>query len=143
LIEHLEEADTECAAADRELLLTFVVAGGGFPGVETIGSISDFLKAALPYYPNLRSNMVRVVLVEAGEFVLPELGRYAGRKLAERGVEIRLNTKIKAVASNRVELTDGSQIATRTLVWTAGTSPHPLLEKLSPVSCLKTPTSIN
>jgi NADH dehydrogenase len=143
LIEHLEEADTECAAADRELLLTFVVAGGGFAGVETIGSINDFLKAALPYYPNLRSNMVRVVLVEAGEFVLPELGRYAGRKLAERGVEIRLNTKIKAVASNRVELTDGSQIATRTLVWTAGTSPHPLLEKLPPVSCLKTPTSIN
>jgi NADH dehydrogenase len=147
LIEHLEEADTECAAADRELLLTFVVAGGGFPGVETIGSISDFLKAALPYYPNLRSNMVRVVPVEAGEFVLPELGRelgrYAGRKLAERGVEIRLNTKIKAVASNRVELTDGSQIATRTLVWTAGTSPHPLLEKLPPVSCLKTPASIN
>src|SRR5246500_4591569 len=73
LIEHLEEADTECAADDRESLLTFVVAGGGFAGVETIGSINDFLKAALPYYPNLRSEMIRVVLVHPGEFVLPEL----------------------------------------------------------------------
>ena len=134
LIEHLEEAATECAANDREPLLTFVVAGGGFAGVETIGSINDFLKEALPYYPNLKPEMIRVVLVHPGEFVLPELGeqlgRYASRKLAERGVEIRSNTKIKAVASIGVELTDGTQITTRTLVWTAGTSPHPLLEKV-------------
>jgi NADH dehydrogenase len=134
LIEHLEEADTECAAKDREPLLTFVVAGGGFAGVETIGSINDFLKEALPYYPNLRPKMIRVVLVHPGEFVLPELGqelgRYASRKLAERGVEIRPNTKIKAITSNGVELTDGTHITTRSLVWTAGTSPHPLLEKL-------------
>ena len=134
LIEHLEEADTECAANDREPLLTFVVAGGGFAGVETIGSINDFLKEALPYYPNLKPEMIRVVLVHPGEFVLPELGeelgRYASRKLAERGVEIRPNTKIKAVTPNGVELTDGTDITARTLVWTAGTSPHPLLEKL-------------
>ena len=134
LIEHLEEADTECAANDREPLLTFVVAGGGFAGVETIGSINDFLKEALRFYPNLRPEMVRVVLVHPGEFVLPELGeelgRYASRKLAERGVEIRSNTKIKAVTSKEVELTDGTRINSFTLVWTAGTAPHPLLEKL-------------
>jgi NADH:ubiquinone reductase (H+-translocating) len=78
--------------------------------------------------------MIRVVLVHPGEFVLPELGeelgRYASRKLAERGVEIRPNTKIKAVTANGVELTDGTEITARTLVWTAGTSPHPLLEKV-------------
>jgi NADH:ubiquinone reductase (H+-translocating) len=134
LIEHLEEADTECAADDRESLLTFVVAGGGFAGVETIGSINDLLKATLPYYRNLRPEMIRVVLVHPGDFVLPELGeelgRYAGRKLAERGVEIRLNTKIKAVTSKGVQLSDGTHISTRTMIWTAGTSPHPLLEKL-------------
>jgi NADH:ubiquinone reductase (H+-translocating) len=134
LIEHLEEADTECAANDREPLLTFVVAGGGFAGVETVGSINDFLKEALPYYPNLKPEMIRVVLVHPGEFVLPELGeelgRYASQKLAERGVEIRPNTKIKAVTTNGVELTEGADITARTLVWTAGTSPHPLLEKL-------------
>jgi NADH dehydrogenase len=134
LIEHLEEADTECAANDREPLLTFVVAGGGFAGVETIGSINDFLKGALPYYSNLRPEMVRVVLVHPGDFVLPELGEqlggYASRKLAERGVEIRSNTKIKAVTSTEVELTDGTRIKSFTLVWTAGAAPHPLLEKL-------------
>ena len=134
LIEHLEEADNECAANDREPLLTFVVAGGGFAGVETIGSINDFLKGALPYYSNLRPEMIRVVLVHPGEFVLPELGeqlgRYASRKLAKRGVEIRPNTKIKAVTSTEVELTDGTRIKSFTLVWTAGAAPHPLLEKL-------------
>jgi NADH dehydrogenase len=115
-------------------LLTFVVAGGGFAGVETIGSINDFLKGALPYYSNLRPEMVRVVLVHPGDFVLPELGEqlggYASRKLAERGVEIRSNTKIKAVTSTEVELTDGTRIKSFTLVWTAGAAPHPLLEKL-------------
>ena len=134
LIEHLEEADNECAAIDREPLLTFVVAGGGFAGVETIGSINDFLKEALPYYSNLRPEMIRVVLVHPGEFVLPELGeqlgRYASRKLAKRGVEIRSNAKIKAVTSTEVELTNGTRIKSFTLVWTAGAAPHPLLEKL-------------
>jgi NADH dehydrogenase len=81
-------------------LLTFVVAGGGFAGVETIGSMNDFLKEALPYYPNLRPEMMRVVLVHPEEFVLTELGqelgRYATCKLTERGIEIRPNTKIKA-----------------------------------------------
>jgi NADH:ubiquinone reductase (H+-translocating) len=134
LIEHLEEADNECAANDREPLLTFVVAGGGFAGVETIGSINDFLKGALPYYSNLRPEMIRVVLVHPGEFVLPELGeklgRYASRKLAKRGVEIRSNAKIKAVTSTEVELTNGTRIKSFTLVWTAGAAPNPLLEKL-------------
>src|SRR5436190_17510975 len=74
LIAHLEEADTECAADEREPLLSFVVAGGGFAGVETIASINDFLRDALPYYPNLKPEMLRVVLVHPGEFILPELG---------------------------------------------------------------------
>jgi NADH:ubiquinone reductase (H+-translocating) len=135
LIAHLEEADTECAVKNREPLLTFVVAGGGFAGVETIGSINDLLKGALPYYPAIRPQMIRVILVHPGDFVLPELGeelgRYASRKLAERGVEIRANTKIKAVTATGVELTDGTLIATLPLVWTAGTCPHPLLEELA------------
>src|SRR5437762_2849073 len=62
LIAHLEEADSECAQADRSSLLTFVIAGGGFAGVETIASINDFLRAALPYYPNLKQEMLRVVI---------------------------------------------------------------------------------
>jgi NADH dehydrogenase FAD-containing subunit len=126
LIEHLEEADTECAANDRQPRLTFVVAGGGFAGVETVGSINDFLKDALPFYPALKPEMLRVVLVHPGDCILPELGeklgRYAGRKLADRGVELRANVKVKAVTPREVELTDGTRIESFTLVWTAGTS---------------------
>jgi NADH:ubiquinone reductase (H+-translocating) len=134
LIERMEEADTECGANERHPLLTFVVAGGGFAGVETIGSINDLVRGALPYYPNLKPDMIRVILVHPGEFVLPELGealgRYASRKLAARGVEIRANSKIAAVDSDHVELSDGTKINCRTLVWTAGTAPHPLLAQL-------------
>ncbi len=68
LIEHLEEAGTDCAEKDRAALLTFVVAGGGFAGVETTGSINDLLKDALPYYPNLKPEMLRVILVHPWRF---------------------------------------------------------------------------
>jgi NADH:ubiquinone reductase (H+-translocating) len=78
--------------------------------------------------------MMRVVLVHPGDFILPELGeelgRYASRKLAERGVEIRPKSKVKAVTPREVVLTDGTRINSLTLVWTAGTAPHPLLNPL-------------
>jgi NADH dehydrogenase len=134
LIARLEEANPDCATNNREPLLTFVVAGGGFAGVETVGSIKDFIREALPFYPNLEPEMIRVVLVHPGDFVLPELGeslgRYASRKLAERGVELRSNTKVSAVTPREVKLSDGTSITSLTLIWTAGTSLHPLLDEL-------------
>jgi NADH dehydrogenase len=134
LIALLEEADTECCADIRERLLTFVVAGGGFAGVETIAGINDFVRDALAYYPNLREDMIRMVLVHPGRVILPELsdslGRYAERKLAERGVEIRAATKVAAVTDDTVTLTDGTVLDASTLIWTAGTTPNPLLGTL-------------
>lgn len=131
LIALLEEADTECCADIRRRLLTFVVAGGGFAGVETIAGINDFVHEALRYYPNLSPEMVRMVLVHPGSVILPELseslGRYAQRKLAERGVEIRSATKVAAVTDDTVTLTDGTTLEASTLLWTAGTTPNPLL----------------
>src|SRR6266481_5755050 len=130
LIAHLEEADSECCQV-KNPLLTFVVAGGGFAGVETIAGINDFVRGALRSYPNLREEMVRVVLVHPGKFILPELGEklgvYTQRKLSERKVKIRVNTKVAAVSAGSVTLTDGTVIYTNTLVWTAGTSPNALL----------------
>jgi NADH dehydrogenase len=138
LIAHLEEADTECARAERPPLLTFVVAGGGFAGVETVASINDFLRDAIPFYSNLKEEMLRVVLVHPGEFILPELGeklgRYADRKLRKRGVEIRPKTKVSAVRPNEIELSDGEKIISSTLIWTTGISPNPILDL---VPCLK------
>jgi NADH dehydrogenase len=134
LIALLEEADTECCADIRQPLLTFVVAGGGFAGVETVAAVNDFVRHAVRFYPNLHEELLRVVLVHSGSVILPELGAslgaYAQRRLAERKVEIRVNTKVTAGSDTAVELSDGDRIPTRTLVWTAGTSSNPLLEHL-------------
>lgn len=134
MIAHLEEANFECAASLRKPLLTFVVAGGGFAGVETIAGMNDFLREALPFYPHLRPEMLRLVLVHSGNVILPELGeqlgRYAHKKLAERGVEIRTNAKVVELSDHEVCLSDGTRLTSSTLVWTAGTAPNPLLATL-------------
>jgi NADH dehydrogenase len=134
LIAVLEEADTECAAYLRIPLLTFVVAGGGFAGVETVASVNDFVREALPFYPNLKQEMLRIVLAHPGPVILPELGErlglYAQKKLARRGVEIQVRTRVEGVSERGVQLSTGETIETRTLIWTAGTSPNPVLEKL-------------
>jgi NADH dehydrogenase len=132
LISHLEEADTECAKSDREPLLTFTVAGGGFAGVETIGSINDFIHDALPFYPNLKPGMIRFVLVHPGDHVLPELGpelgRYTSEQLRKRGIEIHSNAKVTGLTEREVSVSDGSRIPSFTLIWTAGNAPNPVLE---------------
>jgi len=134
LIENLEESDFECAVGMRDHLLSVVVAGGGFAGVETIAGVNDFLREAIEFYPHLKEENIRTVLVHPGAVILPELGeplgRYAQKKLAERKVEIRVNTRVKGISDRGVELSDGTMISANILVWTAGTSPNPLLEKL-------------
>jgi len=134
LIASLEEADTECAGASREALMTFVVAGGGFAGVETIAGVNDFVRDALRFYPHIDEASVRMVLVHAGPIILPELGdklgAYAQRKLSERGIEIHTNAKVERVTDTNVALSNGTVVPTRTVVWTAGTSPHPLIGEL-------------
>ncbi|HTW93319.1 MAG TPA: NAD(P)/FAD-dependent oxidoreductase, partial [Tepidisphaeraceae bacterium] len=134
IISHLEEADNECAAEDREGLMTFVVAGGGFAGIETIGSVHDLVRNSLRFYPNIDPKLVRAVVVHSGSIVLPELGpelgTYAAKKLTKRGIEIRTNSKVVRADKKSVTLNDGTVIATRTLIWTAGTSSHGLLSKL-------------
>lgn len=134
MIALLEEADTECCAAIRDRLLTFVVAGGGFAGVETIAGMNDFVRASLRFYPNLTEDMIRMVLVHPGDVILPELsaslGHYAARKLGERGVEVRTTTRVAAVGDDTVTLSDGTTLSSTTVIWTAGTTPNPLLGKL-------------
>jgi NADH:ubiquinone reductase (H+-translocating) len=135
LITHLEEANSECAAGERQPLLTFIVAGGGFAGVETIGGINDFVREAIRSYPNLHSDYLRFVLVTPDDVILPELkqklGLYAQRRLARRGVEIVTGAKVSSVEGGIVELTNGNKIHASTLIWSAGTAPNPLITKLS------------
>jgi len=134
LITHLEEANSECAAGKRQPLLTFIVAGGGFAGVETLGGINDFMREAIRFYPSLRPEYLRFILVTPDEVILPELNRklglYAQRKLAARGVEIITHAKVTAMGDGVVELTNGDKILANTLIWTAGTAPNPLITGL-------------
>ncbi|MEP7000791.1 MAG: NAD(P)/FAD-dependent oxidoreductase [bacterium] len=134
MIEHLEEADFECNAGIRQPLLTFVVAGGGFAGVETVAAMNDFLHAAIRFYPSLSRQHVRVVVVHAGQTLLPELGeqlgKYAERQLAARGVEIVLGSRIVGLANDAVVLANGRVVDARTIVWTAGTSANPVTDNL-------------
>jgi NADH dehydrogenase len=134
MIANLEQADTECAADDRGRLLTFVVAGGGFAGVETVAGVNDFLREATRFYRHLDERDVRVILVHSGPVILPELGeelgRYAQAKLAMRGVEIKTGARVAGVSDEGVRLSTGEIVRSDTLVWTAGTSPHQLLATL-------------
>jgi NADH:ubiquinone reductase (H+-translocating) len=138
IIRHLEDANSDSNPTRREPLLTFVVAGGGFAGVETVAALNDFVREALPFYPNLCEAMLRVILVHSGAVILPELGeslgRYTQKVLARRGVEVRLNTRVKRMTKNSVFLADSVAIPSRTLVWTAGTAPSPLISSLP---CIK------
>jgi NADH dehydrogenase len=134
LIAHLEEADAECSADARRPLLTFVVAGGGFAGVETVAGINDFVREALGAYPGLGEASIRMVLVHGGAELLPELGdhlgAYARVKLADRGVEVHTSVHVTGVTAGEVRLSNGMTIPSRFIVWTAGTAPHPLLATL-------------
>jgi NADH:ubiquinone reductase (H+-translocating) len=138
IIQHLEEANSECNPADRRSLLTFVVAGGGFAGVETVAALNDFVREALPFYPNLCEGMLQVMLVHSGPVILPELGenlgRYTQKVLARHGVKIRLNTRVERMTEDTVFLAHGVPVPCRTLVWTAGTVPSP---RISLLPCMK------
>ncbi len=133
VIAHLEEADSDCCGK-TDSLLTFVVAGGGFAGVETVAAINDFVRRAVRSYPHLTGDLLRVILIHSGPVILPELeeslGVYAQKILAARQIEIRLKTKIESFSGEAIRLTDGTMIPTNMLVWTAGTSPNPLLETI-------------
>ena len=133
VIEMFERADRESDPFRRRPLLTFVIAGGGFAGVELAGALNDFAHGILADYPNLRSEEVSVVLVHARDRILPELSeslaRYAQQQMEERGVRFRLNNRLTDAQPGMTILSDG-QISTATLVWTAGSAPNPLLKSL-------------
>jgi NADH:ubiquinone reductase (H+-translocating) len=130
----LEEASLQKDEAKRRELLTFVTAGGGFAGVETTGAINDFVRETVKFYPALREETIRVVVVHPGKFLLPELGeelgRYAEQKLSERKVEIIKGPRVAEYDGSVVKLSDGTSIPATTLIWTAGVKPSAVIESL-------------
>ena len=133
VLRRLEAADAATDETQRLRELTFVFVGAGYAGVEALAELSDLVRDALRYYPNLQTVPQRWVLVDAAPKILPEiprrLGEYAAEKLTGRGVEIRVETTLESVEANAAELSDGERILTHTLVWTAGVRAHPLLSQ--------------
>jgi NADH dehydrogenase len=132
VIAMLEIASVEPDPDRRRRMLTFVVAGGGFSGVETVGAINDLARDSLRHYGRVDPREVRVVLIHGGPVILPELGEtlglYAQEKLRKRQVEIKLRTKVVAYADGAVHCDDGEKVPAETLVWAAGISPSPVLK---------------
>jgi NADH dehydrogenase len=139
LVRALEEAETETDPEVRRRLLTFIVAGGGFSGVECIAEMNDFLREAVRAYHNISEDDLRLILLQRGERILPELteslAAFAHRLLVKRGVEIRLGAGLKAVSADAVAVEDRESrttetIGARTTVATVPSGPHPLLTAL-------------
>jgi len=133
-IQALEEADTEPSAEARRALLTFVVAGGGFSGVEAVAELNDFVRAAAKSFHHVDPREIRVVLLHAQGLILPELPRslaeFAQRILMRRGVEIKLNTRLQGATMDAALLDGGERIAARTVVSTVPSAPNPLVAAL-------------
>jgi NADH dehydrogenase len=134
VIHTLEEADFESNAELRRKLLTFVVAGGGFSGVEVIAEINDFVRAVARNYPRIPPQEIRCVLVHAGPRILPEmvegLGLFAEKILRKRGVEILLNDRLEAATSEKAKLKSGKEIPTKTIVSTVPSALPQVLDQL-------------
>ncbi|MEV4437177.1 NAD(P)/FAD-dependent oxidoreductase [Streptomyces sp. NPDC049585] len=130
----LEQLDIASSTRDpqvRDAALTFVFVGGGYAGVEALGELEDMARYAARYYHNLEPDDLKFILVEATGRILPEvgedMGRYAVRELRGRNIDVRLQTRLESCENRVAVLSDGSRFPTRTLVWTAGVKPHPLL----------------
>jgi len=134
LINRLEEANLVEDPVIRSRLLTFVVVGGGYTGVETAGQMLSFIEQAHRYYANLRDSKPRVVLVHAGKELLleigPKLGAYARGVLEKKGMEVLLDTRVSAVTAYRIVLSTGAGIDANTIVTTVGNAPNPVLMDL-------------
>lgn len=134
VLARFEEANLVKDAERRKRLLTFVVVGGGYSGVETAGQILDLFQAINSYYSNVGPKDFSVYLVHSRNHLLPtlsvSLGHYAEEKLSERGLHVLLERRVKALTANQVFLTDGTIIESNTVVSTVGNAPHPLVTKL-------------
>ena len=134
----LEEADVESDPELRAKLLTFVVGGGGFSGVEVVAELNDFIRHVKRNYLRLRDQPSRCILVHSGERILPEmtekLAIFAQKILQKRGVEIILKDRLTGATSEKAILKSGKEIACKTIV---STVPSVLAPVLATLDCEK------
>ncbi len=132
IIARLEQAELQPDPEHRRWLMSFIVVGGGFSGVETAGELVDFLYSSLKYYKRIRRDDLRITLLHSGDRLLqelsPSLGRFTLRKMMDREVDVRLNARAVRVTDRDVHLESGELISGGTVVCTIGTQPNTLLD---------------
>ncbi|MDA1346466.1 MAG: DUF3179 domain-containing (seleno)protein [Crenarchaeota archaeon] len=135
LISMLEDADQETDLDLQKKIMTFVVVGGGFSGVETVGEINDFVReSAKKFYRNIHEDSIRIILVSAGDKILPEignLGKYAKQSLQKAGVTIYTDTRLEDISKDIATLSNKKEISTLTVIWAGGNRVEEVIQKLS------------
>jgi len=133
VLSRLDAADTTIDPTLRQRLLTFMVVGGGYAGVEALAELADMARYASRYYPTIDRDDIRWILVEATGRIMPEvspkMGRYTVERLLDSDIEVNLDTRVKSMVGGHVELDDGQEFDTDTIIWTAGVKPSPMLDK--------------
>ncbi|MFJ5260450.1 NAD(P)/FAD-dependent oxidoreductase [Streptomyces sp. NPDC088387] len=131
VIEQMDIASSTRDPAIRDAALTFVFVGGGYAGVEALAELEDMARYTARYYHNLDPDDMKWILVEASDRILPEvgadMGRYTVAELRRRNIQVLLETRLDSCADRVAVLSDGQRFPTRTVVWTAGVKPHPLI----------------
>ena len=134
IVSRMEEANLLEDMELRRKLLSFVVVGGGYSGVETAGQIQDLIRGVCKFYENIEPGEASVTLVHSGERLLPmldeDLGRYTHRVLEKMGVRVVLNQRVRAATARTVLLQDGTRLETTLVVCTVGNAPHPVIKQL-------------
>ncbi|WP_128374569.1 NAD(P)/FAD-dependent oxidoreductase [Streptomyces cavernae] len=135
VIAQLDLAAATQDADERAARLQFVVVGGGYAGTETAACLQRLTSAAAKrYHPRLDPGLIKWHLLDVAPKLLPELGEKLGatalRMLSGRGVEISLGTSVSSVTEDKITLTDGRVLSSRTLIWTAGVAASPLVTSL-------------
>lgn len=136
IIDVIETAAQEPDPAEQKALLTFVVGGGGFSGVEVVAEINDLAKKKVRSYKTINKDDVRVILVHAKDRLVdrelsPSLGRYCGKVLTKRGIDIRFNSKLSSATPKEAILESGEKIRTRTVVSTVPSISNPLIDSIN------------
>ncbi|MFF4591063.1 NAD(P)/FAD-dependent oxidoreductase [Streptomyces sp. NPDC001388] len=132
VIEQMDIASSTRDPAIRDAALTFVFVGGGYAGVEALAELEDMARYTTRYYHNVKPEDMKWILVEASDRILPEvgedMGRYTVSELRRRNIDVRLHTRLESCTDRVAVLSDGARFPTRTVVWTAGVKPHPVLD---------------
>jgi NADH dehydrogenase len=130
----LDRLDAAASVQDptiRARALSFVFVGGGYAGVEALAELQDMARFATRYYTNVTASDMQWVLVEAADRILPEVGEDMGRytldRLTERGIDVKLETRLESCVAGHVVLSDGTTFDADTIVWTAGVRANPVL----------------